>query len=114
MAADHHVIVMGINHADVFAVVLRFDKALHDLFPFTAGEVAGLRTNDFDVGALEMASAKPFLRSIATLAPTVPCSSTTLHGLPATVFTSQSPISCLPARYWRSRWSYRGFIFHIN
>jgi hypothetical protein len=28
---------------------------------------------------------------MATLAPTVPCSSTTLHGLPSTVFTSQSP-----------------------
>ena len=36
---NHHVVVMGVNHADVFAVVFRFDKALHDFFAFTAGEV---------------------------------------------------------------------------
>src|SRR6185503_4531290 len=34
---------------------------------------------------------KPFLRLVATLAPTVPCSSTTLQALPATVFASHSP-----------------------
>ncbi|ERD74552.1 hypothetical protein S1U_4479 [Escherichia coli B83] len=35
---------MGVNHADVFAVVFRFDKALHDFFAFTAGEVTWLLT----------------------------------------------------------------------
>ena len=40
---------MSEYHADVFAVILRLDKALHDLFPFAAGEVAGLRADNFDI-----------------------------------------------------------------
>ncbi|XPE42307.1 hypothetical protein ACNKHK_27555 [Shigella flexneri] len=50
---------MGVNHADVLAVVFCFDRALHHSLPFTAGEVTGLRADNFDVGALAMASAKP-------------------------------------------------------
>ncbi len=84
---------MSEHHADVFAVILSFDKALHDLFPFTAGEVAGLGADNFDIRRFGNRVGEAFLRSMATLAPTVPCSSTTLHGLPSTVFTSQSPIS---------------------
>ena len=40
---------MGVNHADVLAVVFRFNEALHDLFTFTAGKVAGLRADNLDV-----------------------------------------------------------------
>ncbi len=40
---------MGVNHADVFAVIFSLDEAFHDLFTLAAGEVAGLRTNDLNV-----------------------------------------------------------------
>ncbi len=43
------------------------------------------------VGVPAMACSKPFLRLVATLAPTVPCNSTTLQGFDPTVFASQSP-----------------------
>ncbi len=40
---------MGVNHADIFAVIFCLDEAFHDLFTLTTGEVAGLRTDDLNV-----------------------------------------------------------------
>ena len=52
---------MGEDHADVFAVILSFDKALHHLFPFAAGEVAGLRADNFDIRRFGNRVGEPFL-----------------------------------------------------
>ncbi|MNC57771.1 hypothetical protein D3C75_1074520 [compost metagenome] len=52
---------MGVNHADVFAVVLGFDEAFHDFFPFAAGKVARLGTNDFHVRRFRNGVGKTFL-----------------------------------------------------
>ncbi len=52
---------MGVNHADVLAVVFSLDKALHDFFTFTAGKVAGLGADDLDVWRFGDGFSKAFL-----------------------------------------------------
>ena len=52
---------MGVNHADVFAVVFRFDKALHHFFAFTTGKVTRLRADNFDVWRILNGFGKAFL-----------------------------------------------------
>ena len=52
---------MGVNHADVLAVVLRFDKALHHFFTLTAGKVAGLGADNLDIGGFRNGFSEAFL-----------------------------------------------------
>ena len=52
---------MGVNHADVLAVVLRFDKAFHHFFALTAGKVAGLGTDNFDIRGFRNGFGEAFL-----------------------------------------------------
>ena len=51
---------MGVNHADVLAVVFSLNKALHDLFTFTARKVAGLRADNLDVWRFSDGLSKAF------------------------------------------------------
>ena len=52
---------MGVNHADVLAVVFRFDKALHDFFALAAGKIAGLGADNFDIGGFRNGFSEAFL-----------------------------------------------------
>ncbi len=52
---------MRVNHADVFAVVLGLDKALHHFLALRAGKVAGLRANNLDIRRFGNRLGKPFL-----------------------------------------------------
>src|SRR5690606_7511341 len=47
--ADSHVVIMGIDGADILAAAFGLDEALHDFLALGAGEVTGLRTGDLDV-----------------------------------------------------------------
>ena len=51
---------MGVNHADVLAVVFGLNEALHHLFTFTAGKVAGLRADNLDVWRFRDGFSKAF------------------------------------------------------
>src|SRR5205823_6557747 len=89
--ADHHVVVVGVDRANRLAAAFGLDEAFHHLLALGAGEVAVWLRTTLRLAFLATTLSKPFLRLVATLAPTVPCSSTTLQALPATVFASHSP-----------------------
>lgn len=55
-----HIIVVCVNHADIFAVVFGFNKALHDLFTLAAGKISRLRTDNFDVWRIGNRFSKAF------------------------------------------------------
>ena len=75
-----HVVVVGVDGADVLAAAFGLEEAFHDFLALGAGEVAGLACGRSSCSGLAaIASSKPFLRLIAGREPTVPCSSTMLH-----------------------------------
>ena len=50
--ADRHVVIMGVDRADVLAAVFGLDEAFHHFLALGAGEVAGLAADDLEVGVL--------------------------------------------------------------
>src|ERR1700681_1694114 len=59
--ADGHVVVMGIERADILAAIFGLQEAFGDFFALGAGEIAGLAPDHLDVGMLCDRLIKPLL-----------------------------------------------------